>query len=790
LARMGTVRLRHAGHAFSVAFLPDGKSFVSGGYDGKVFLWDVGTAQRLREFTPDNNAGGIDAVAVSRDGKMLASGGGDGIVRLWDLSTAKQVVGFKGHLKRIHGVAFSPDGKLLASGSEDQTIRLWDVSTGKQVGSWKAHPEWGVRTVIFSRDGQILASIGSSEETIQLWETATGRHLRQLGESGGGTCAVCFSPDGKTLIASPNGFKPICVWETATGRLLRQFGKADAAIWSLSVSVDGKILAGGGSDGNCRLWDLGTGELIRQFHGNGEDLHSVALSPNGHVLAAASRNHAIYLWDVATGRELHLFSSHRFFLTSAVFTPDGKGLYTGAFDRTVRFWNSTTGREIHPFWDAGDWIISLALAPDGATLAAGTGRRKKLIGGKEENLAVRLWDIVRGKELPGLEGHLGPFVMVAFSPDGNSLASRDGTGTLRVWNMRTRKEQWRIKDLPERDTCAIVFSPDGKEVACRKDDDSICLWNATTGKVVREFRAPQQGVRSLVFSPDGKTLFAGGYTQPIRLWEVASGKERLHFEGSPVHVTEIALSPDGRTLASASYPPHLIRFWDTATGQKLAEFDMVSAEALAFSPDGQRLASGGSDGTALVWDVANITTREQPLSKPLSPKQSEALWMDLAAQDAGRAYQAISTLVMSQDRSVSFLKKHLAPVPAVDNKELARLIADLDSNQFMVREKASTQLEKLGELAVPACRQALHSTTSVEVRRRLEAILERESRLRWNPPPERLRILRLLEVLEHIGTPEAQQVLESLAKGAPEARLTQEAKASLDRLQKLAANKP
>jgi hypothetical protein len=107
---------------------------------------------------------------------------------------------------------------------------------------------------------------------------------------------------------------------------------------------------------------------------------------------------------------------------------------------------------------------------------------------------------------------------------------------------------------------------------------------------------------------------------------------------------------------------------------------------------------------------------------------------------------------------------------------------DLDTNQFAVRESAKQELEKLGEIAAPACRKALEQKPSVEARRRLEALLEKQSREWQNPSSERLRTLRAVEVLEHIGTPEARQVLETLAKGAPEARLTQEAAESLQRL--------
>jgi hypothetical protein len=193
------------------------------------------------------------------------------------------------------------------------------------------------------------------------------------------------------------------------------------------------------------------------------------------------------------------------------------------------------------------------------------------------------------------------------------------------------------------------------------------------------------------------------------------------------------------------------------------------------------LISGSNDTTALVWD---LTGQRGAKARAIAPEDLDACWSDLASDDATRAFETIRRLAASPSEAIPYLREHLKPVPAVDQKRLVRLIADLDSNQFAVRENATKELEKLGELAAPACRKALEQKPSVEARRRLEALLEKQSQEWQNPSSERLQTLRAIEVLEHIATAEAKQVLSSLAKGAPEARLTQEAKASLERLSK------
>jgi hypothetical protein len=158
------------------------------------------------------------------------------------------------------------------------------------------------------------------------------------------------------------------------------------------------------------------------------------------------------------------------------------------------------------------------------------------------------------------------------------------------------------------------------------------------------------------------------------------------------------------------------------------------------------------------------------------------LWADLAGDDAPGAYRAIQQLTAAPQQTVPFLKAHLRPVSVVQPKEIALLLADLDSDGFGVREKATAELAKLGESAEPALRQALEGQPSQEVRRRVGAVLQK---LRTESPgPERLRELRALEALEQVGGDEVQKLLLRLAEGAPQARLTQEAKASLGRLAK------
>jgi hypothetical protein len=276
---------------------------------------------------------------------------------------------------------------------------------------------------------------------------------------------------------------------------------------------------------------------------------------------------------------------------------------------------------------------------------------------------------------------------------------------------------------------------------------------------------------------------------------VATGRERQRLGQAAgaghrsVNVLGVAFAPDGKSLATAEMPylspeGHSIVLWELATGRarlKLAGHQ-GDVTAVAFAGDGKTLVSGSADTTALTWDVTSPALHGRVRAKDLAGKDLEALWADLRGDDAAQAYRAICTLAANPGPGVPFLAGRLRPAPAAGPR-VRRLIGDLDSDRFPVREQAAKELRDLGLAAEPAVRAALRGRPSVEVRRRLEQLLE-------GLGGERLQTLRALEALELIGLPNARAVLEALAQGAPKAWSTQEAKACLVRLARRPAARP
>jgi hypothetical protein len=171
------------------------------------------------------------------------------------------------------------------------------------------------------------------------------------------------------------------------------------------------------------------------------------------------------------------------------------------------------------------------------------------------------------------------------------------------------------------------------------------------------------------------------------------------------------------------------------------------------------------------------TRAETPAGKKL-----DRWWADLGSKDPIRVDRAMTSLVARPAQTVAFLRKRLSPVPAADGRLVAHLLAELDHERFPVREKATRDLHRIGEVAEPALRRALANHPSPEARRRIERLLGLLRSERLSPPADRLRAVRAVEVLERIGSPAARRVLTALARGTPEAGLTVEARAALERL--------
>ena len=483
----------------------------------------------------------------------------------------------------VRSVSFNGDGTRLVSGGLDGTVRLWDVETGEQLETpLTGHqPDafgyaW-VPSVSFSPDDRLLAS-GGMDGTVRLWDVETRRQL------------------GTPLI----------------GHRINVFG--DAAVYSVSFSPDGRRLASGGGDGTVRLWDVETGQPVDSLTGHDAAVWSVSFSPDGRVLASGGGDGTVRLWDVETGRQLGTpltghqpdqYGDARVYSVS--FSPDGRVLVSGGGDGTVRLWDMRPGaREGQQLHDetAQDSAYRVALSPDGRRLASAS------VGA--DGSTLRLWDVDTRQPLPGAVSVRNTVRRLVFSLDGLQLLVIGADSTVKLWDLQ---KGGRLADSLSGVAGPIIsgaFSPDGQTLALggRSGGGQLVDALAENPPVTLHGQGAQSegDVTGMAFSPNGRRLVLGSADGIVWIWDLAGQQGDTLPRGWTDRVTSVAFSSNGNTVAAGGFGGS-ISLWGGTTSLPQERplqgsgLNLASIRNVVFSPDDTRLASVGTDGTLIVWDV-------------------------------------------------------------------------------------------------------------------------------------------------------------------------------------------
>jgi WD40 repeat protein len=795
--RLGSLCFRNDMNTRIATLSPDSKTIAMMGRTGVVLL-DSRTGKEIKRFDYPDFAKST-GLAYSPNGKIIAVTGVKG-VQLLDAESGEILGKLDVNVRDVAtSLSFSTDSKRIAVGNDPfnpkRNVTVWDADGFKKLHTLEVLYDRNAQ-VALSSDGKLLATWGGGAANtgiprrIQLWDMVTVKEVKEIVLEGYDVGGVALSPDGKEMAVVDGIFgSSISIWDVATAKMAHRLTArrfSDDAI--LRYSPDGKVLVAGTYNGDVQLWEtlgyqrLGTAKMPNCT------LTAVAFLPEKKVLALSLTEQALRVWEAPSGRSLSPLEGHTGPITTLQFSPDGKKLLSCGTDG-VRVWNAATGKferpiSLHQSRDDRSGLPELyLLSPDG---------RSVLVTVQDPGKS-RLLDLATQEEQYGIDlvaGHAG--LKAAFSADGKMMAgitpvaNPTATPDVRVWNLAAGRETTRVPLRPGLEY-AVAMSPEGKFVVVGASSGELMMWDAATGKERWTNLRENQWTTHLAFSPDGRWIAAAGLAR-IRLIEAASGVELQRFE-NPDHlqINFLVFSPDGRTLAAAGTDENgqtqtgTVRLWETATAKVRVDFTAHrgTISALAFSPDGRVLASGSDDTTILLWDLTGKLNADVRGAVRPKPAEFDALWKDLNDADAAKSYRLVQRLAAYPEEAVALVNAKLPPAKPLD-AVIDKMIAQLDHEEFARREQASKFLAEVGKAAEPALTKALAGQSSPEKKRRLAELLEALKLAR--PTPEMVRPTRALEVLERLGTPEARQLLEELGKGDKNAKLTQDAKATLKRL--------
>jgi hypothetical protein len=316
-------------------------------------------------------------------------------------------------------------------------------------------------------------------------------------------------------------------------------------------------------------------------------------------------------------------------VTGVDLSPDAKLIVSGGSDGRIGIWNVADGSKLHTLGEYQE-VTAVAFSPNEAKVAAAAINQMR----KD---VLQVWDYEKAKAGAEIKGHSQRINIVAFSPNGKTIASGSNDNTLRMWYAGNGRDIQTYEDAKS-DFLALGWSPDNNHLAGGLSwAGDILVWNTSWDKVEQSLAGHNDWVKAVLYSPDGRNIISGSRDGSVRFWDAKSGKEKyLIKESWWGEINDLAISGDGAYLAGATEHAGIV-IWHVDSGKTLAVLTGHSGRVtgVAFSADGKTIISGGADGTVRIWTTPESSTPETLFD--LAGKHNQG--SDRIKEDKGEAFK-------------------------------------------------------------------------------------------------------------------------------------------------------
>jgi WD40 repeat protein len=534
--------------------------------------------------------------------------------------------GFGYHRHGVKALEFSPVEKRIAFSCGDNELYLCDIDEQGQMQCY--HHECHVWDLVWSPDGQYLASISGDEERAQqihIWEVATGTQLRSYERQEYGSI-LQWSPDGR-LIASGGWDRTVHIWDPFSGETRLIYSEHPDSVAALAWSPDSALIVSGGGERGLHVWEVASGKLITIYYGHIDWVNDVAWSPDGVYIASAGDDNMIQIWNAKTRERLFTHRQWNGRIARVGWSPAGRHVVSGTSDGIVQECEVSTGKynfSHHVQIIQKEEVIAAAWRTDLSLIAFGGGDRRVEVADLETGKAF----LCRGFALPVelIEQRLLPAEVPFFtttetittdttaittttkmqrSPEGPRVVSRSvrQARAVKVWGGQELSDMV-IYDGHLGAVKAVAWSPDSTRIVSGSYDGTVQVWDAVTRTTIFTYRGHKDPVVVVAWSPDGQRLVSGSLDKMAIVWDIFTGQALQKYRGHRSMISSVGWAPDSRRVVSSSEDRE-IHVWDSMNGEMLysTQPHTNAVTAVAWSPDGRYLAVGSEDRTVSIQEV-------------------------------------------------------------------------------------------------------------------------------------------------------------------------------------------